>query len=185
MVLSPLGLPCNPPPWGLLHAIDMRDGHQLWAVPLGTTAGPRARSRSSCCTGPARPTSAARSSPAAGLVFIGAALDNYLRAFDAASGKELWRGRLPAGGQATPMTYVWKGRQYVVIAAGGHAKSGTKRGDQVVAFAPACARTPFAGPGRSVSRAAVIASSSASSEADPRKRPSPVALNQLSSSSLW
>ena len=70
-----------------------------------------------------------------GLVFIGAAMDNYLRAFDAASGKELWKGRLPAGGQATPMTYVWKGRQYVVISAGGHAKGDTKRGDQVVAFA--------------------------------------------------
>ena len=72
---------------------------------------------------------------ASGLVFIGASLDNYLRAFDGANGKELWRGRLPAGGQATPMTYVWKGRQYVVIAAGGHAKSDTKRGDQVIAFA--------------------------------------------------
>ena len=70
-----------------------------------------------------------------GVVFIGAAMDNYLRAFDARSGKELWKGRLPAGGQATPMTYVWKGRQYVVIAAGGHSKSSTKRGDQVVAFA--------------------------------------------------
>jgi quinoprotein glucose dehydrogenase len=73
-------------------------------------------------------------STASGLVFIGAALDDYLRAFDAASGKELWRGRLPAGGQATPMTYVWKGRQYVLIAAGGHSKSGTKRGDAVIAF---------------------------------------------------
>ena len=62
-------------------------------------------------------------------------MDNYLRAFDARTGKELWRGRLPAGGQATPMTYVWKGRQYVVIAAGGHAKSDTNRGDKVVAFA--------------------------------------------------
>ena len=60
---------------------------------------------------------------AGGLVFIGAAMDNYLRAFDAQTGEELWRGRLPAGGQATPMTYVWNGRQYVVIAAGGHAKS--------------------------------------------------------------
>jgi quinoprotein glucose dehydrogenase len=69
------------------------------------------------------------------LIFIGASLDNYLHAFNAASGKQLWRGRLPAGGQATPMTYVWKGRQYVVIAAGGHSKSGTKRGDQVLAFA--------------------------------------------------
>ena len=63
VVLSPMGLPCNPPPWGLLHAIDMRDGHQLWAVPLGTTATSRPV-RSSCCTGPARRTSAARSSPA-------------------------------------------------------------------------------------------------------------------------
>ena len=63
------------------------------------------------------------------------ALDDYLRAFDAANGREVWRGRLPAGGQATPMTYVWKGRQYVLIAAGGHAKTNTKRGDQVVAFA--------------------------------------------------
>jgi quinoprotein glucose dehydrogenase len=72
---------------------------------------------------------------AGGLVFIGAAMDNYLRAFDAKTGAELWKGRLPAGGQATPMSYVWKGKQYVVIAAGGHAKSGTKRGDQLVAFA--------------------------------------------------
>ena len=70
-----------------------------------------------------------------GLVFIGAAMDNYLRAFDAKSGAELWRGRLPAGGQATPMTYLWKGKQYVVIAAGGHEKAGTKHGDQVIAFA--------------------------------------------------
>ena len=71
---------------------------------------------------------------AGGLVFIGAAMDNYLRAFDAKTGAELWRGRLPAGGQATPMTYVWKGRQYVVIAAGGHAKLDTKRGDRVIAW---------------------------------------------------
>jgi len=70
-----------------------------------------------------------------GLVFIAATMDNYLRAFDAKTGAELWRGRLPAGGQATPMTYVWKGKQYVVIAAGGHEKAGTKHGDQVIAFA--------------------------------------------------
>ena len=72
---------------------------------------------------------------AGGLVFIGAAMDNYLRAFDAKSGAELWRGRLPAGGQATPMTYAWKGRQYVVIAAGGHSMLNTTRGDSVIAFA--------------------------------------------------
>ena len=62
-------------------------------------------------------------------------MDNYIRAFDAATGRPVWRGRLPAGGQATPMTYVWKGRQYVVIAAGGHSKLDTQRGDTVVAYA--------------------------------------------------
>jgi quinoprotein glucose dehydrogenase len=74
-------------------------------------------------------------STGSGLVFIAATIDNYLRAFDAKSGAELWKGRLPAGGQATPMTYLWKGKQYVVIAAGGHEKAGTKQGDQVIAFA--------------------------------------------------
>jgi hypothetical protein len=72
-----------------------------------------------------------------GLVFIGAAMDNYLRAFDLETGKELWKGRLPAGGQATPMTYRLgeNGRQFIVIAAGGHGRMGTDIGDSVVAFA--------------------------------------------------
>jgi quinoprotein glucose dehydrogenase len=69
------------------------------------------------------------------LVFIGAGQDDYLRAFDLDTGKELWKGRLPAGGQATPMTYAMDGRQYVVIAAGGHGELGTTFGDYVVAFA--------------------------------------------------
>ncbi|MDA0338842.1 MAG: PQQ-binding-like beta-propeller repeat protein [Proteobacteria bacterium] len=72
---------------------------------------------------------------AGGLVFIGAAMDNYLRAVDVETGAELWKGRLPAGGQAMPMTYVWRGRQYVVIAAGGHARTGKTLGDYLVAFA--------------------------------------------------
>ena len=71
---------------------------------------------------------------AGGLVFTAAAMDNYLRAFDSDSGKELWKYELPAGGQATPMTYSIKGKQYLVIAAGGHGKLGTKQGDYVVAF---------------------------------------------------
>ena len=70
-----------------------------------------------------------------GLVFTGAAMDNFLRAFDSETGKELWNYELPAGGQATPMTYIFRGKQYVVIAAGGHGKLGTKQGDSVVAFA--------------------------------------------------
>lgn len=70
-----------------------------------------------------------------GLIFIGAAMDDYLRAFDSNTGEELWRTRLPAGGQATPMTYEFEGRQYVVIYAGGHAQLGTRRGDELLAFA--------------------------------------------------
>jgi quinoprotein glucose dehydrogenase len=134
LLRSPLGLPCNPPPWGTLHAVDMTTGKVLWEVPLGTTQDLAPFSQF-VMHGTGTPNFGGPIVTAGGLVFIGAAMDNYLRAFDAASGKELWRGRLPAGGQATPMTYVWKGRQYVVIAAGGHAKSGTKRGDSLVAFA--------------------------------------------------
>lgn len=70
-------------------------------------------------------------------MFIAAAIDNYLRAFDVETGKELWKGNLPAGGQATPMTYCIRkgGKQYVVIAAGGHGRLGTALGDSLVAFA--------------------------------------------------
>lgn len=134
VVLGPLGMPCNPPPWGLLHAIDMHDGHQLWAVPFGTTED-LAPFSEYFIHGTGTPNFGGPIATASGLVFIGAALDNYLRAFDAKTGAELWKGRLPAGGQATPMTYVWRGRQYVVIAAGGHSMSGTKHGDSVLAFA--------------------------------------------------
>jgi quinoprotein glucose dehydrogenase len=134
LITSPFHLPCNPPPWGMLHAIDMHDGHFLWQVPLGTTEDLLPFSQYLLGkTG--TPNLGGPIVTAGGLVFIGAAMDDYLRAFDARTGAELWRGRLPAGGQATPMTYMWKGRQYVVIAAGGHAKLGTKRGDTVVAFA--------------------------------------------------
>jgi quinoprotein glucose dehydrogenase len=133
-LLSPFGIPCNPPPWGQLHAIDMASGKILWSVPLGTTEDLAPFSQYLLGkTG--IPNFGGPISTDSGLVFIAATMDDYLRAFDAKTGAELWRGRLPAGGQATPMTYMWKGRQYVVIAAGGHEKAGTKRGDQVIAFA--------------------------------------------------
>jgi quinoprotein glucose dehydrogenase len=133
-MLSPLGMPCNPPPWGQLHAIDMHDGKILWSAPLGTTED-MAPFSEYLLGKTGTPNLGGPMATAGGLVFIGAAMDDYLRAFDAKTGAELWRGRLPAGGQATPMSYVWKGRQYVVIAAGGHSKLGTKRGDEVIAFA--------------------------------------------------
>jgi quinoprotein glucose dehydrogenase len=72
---------------------------------------------------------------AGGLVFIAAAMDAYLRAFDVETGKEVWKAELPASAQATPMTYRSGGKQYVIICAGGHGKLGTKLGDYVVAFA--------------------------------------------------
>jgi quinoprotein glucose dehydrogenase len=72
---------------------------------------------------------------AGGVLFIAAAMDDYLRAFDQRTGAELWKGRLPAGGQATPITYAWRGRQYVAIAAGGSARMGTRLGDSLVAYA--------------------------------------------------
>jgi len=134
LMASPLGMPCNPPPWGQLHAIDMHDGHVLWEVPLGTTED-MAPFSEYILGKTGTPNFGGPIVTAGGIVFIGAAMDNYLRAFDAKTGAELWRGRLPAGGQATPMTYVWHGKQYVVIAAGGHSKANTKRGDEVMAFA--------------------------------------------------
>ena len=133
-LVSPFGMPCNPPPWGQLHAIDMHSGKILWSAPLGTTEDIAPLSRYILGKS-GTPNLGGPISTDGGLVFIGAAMDDYLRAFDAKNGAELWKGRLPAGGQATPMTYMWKGKQYVVIAAGGHEKLGTKRGDQLVAFA--------------------------------------------------
>jgi quinoprotein glucose dehydrogenase len=133
-LISPWGMPCNPPPWGQLHAIDMHSGKILWSVPLGTTEDLAPFSQYILGkTG--TPNLGGPMVTAGGLVFIGAAMDNYLRAFDAKTGAELWKGRLSAGGQATPMSYMWKGKQYVVIAAGGHSKLNTKRGDQIIAFA--------------------------------------------------
>jgi quinoprotein glucose dehydrogenase len=134
VMLSPIGMPCNPPPWGQLHAIDMHSGKILWSVPLGTTED-MAPFSEYLLGKTGTPNLGGPMATAGGLVFIGAAMDDYLRAFDAKTGAELWKGRLPAGGQATPMSYVWHGKQYVVIAAGGHSKLGTKRGDMVLAFA--------------------------------------------------
>lgn len=131
---SPLGLPCNPPPWGQLHAIDMKTGEVLWSRPFGTTEA-LAPGSQFILRNTGAPNFGGPMATASGLVFIGATVDNYLRAFDGKTGKELWRGRLPGGGQATPMSYVWRGRQYVLISAGGHGKSGTRKSDQLVAFA--------------------------------------------------
>ena len=132
MLASPFGAPCNHPPWGTLAALDLRSKRILWQKTLGTTED---LSPIGIALKTGTPTFGGPVATAGGVIFIGAAMDRYLRAFDAASGAELWSGRLPAAGNATPMTYVWKGRQYIVIAAGGHGEAGVGTSDAIVAFA--------------------------------------------------
>src|SRR6202012_519265 len=127
---SPLGILCNKPPWGVMVAVDLKAGKILWQSPVGT-AEDKAPLGIAFKWG--TPLVNGVVVTAGGLLFTGA-MDAYLRAFDAKSGTELWQGRLPVPGIANPMTYLWKGEQYVVIAAGGHSESGTTIGDSVVAF---------------------------------------------------
>jgi quinoprotein glucose dehydrogenase len=117
-LISPARTPCNPPPWNALVAFDLASGKAKWESPVGpmaTLGGPIAT--------------------AGGLVFTGAAMDTFFRAFDSATGAEVWKAELPASAQSIPMTYEFGGKQYVVISAGGHGKLGTKMGDSVVAYA--------------------------------------------------
>ena len=129
--LSPLGLPCTPPPWGVIAGVDLAAGEIVWRKRFGTTQDIASGVPMPLGT----PNVGGPAVTAGGLIFLGAAMDNYLRAFDVETGEELWKGRLPAGGQATPMSYEWRGRQYVVIYAGGHARMNTTLGDSIVAFA--------------------------------------------------
>ena len=130
VALSKLGLLCNKPPWGTLVAVDLKAGKILWRSTVGTTED---RAPLGIAFKWGAPLVNGVVITAGGLVFTGAS-DAYLRAFDAKSGEELWQGRLPVPGVANPMTYLWKGEQYVAIAAGGHSEAGTTIGDSVVAF---------------------------------------------------
>jgi quinoprotein glucose dehydrogenase len=132
-LMSALGMPCTRPPWGKLVALDIGSGEIAWQRPVGTIEDLAPAPVPNLELGV--PLIGGAIVTGSGLIFLGATFDDYLRAFDLESGEELWKGRLPAGGQATPMTYAIDGRQYVVIAAGGHGGAGTTRGDYVVAFA--------------------------------------------------
>jgi quinoprotein glucose dehydrogenase len=133
LLTSPLGVPCSPPPWGQLAAVDLATGELSWQVTLGTL-----RDLLPLLPLPLRlgtPTLGGPLLTESGLVFIGATMDWYLRAFDAETGAELWKGRLPTGGMATPMTYRAGGRQFVVIAAMGYTRGGVPVRDELIAFA--------------------------------------------------
>ena len=130
--LSPLMLPCTKPPWGSLVAVDLDRGAILWQRPIGTVAD---LLPVHLLWELGTPNLGGPLVTAGGLAFLGATMDDYLRAFDLETGDELWRGRLPAGGQATPLSYEAEGRQFVVIAAGGHERMGKPQGDSIVAFA--------------------------------------------------
>jgi quinoprotein glucose dehydrogenase len=131
ILLSPGGLPCSPPPFGTLVAVDLDRGEKVWEVPLGSiealvpALGELPAGWGSVSLGGPITT-------AGGVVFIGATLDRSLKAYDIETGEELWRGVLPASGKATPMTYQMGGVQHVAIAVGGGGAWG--EGDWVVVF---------------------------------------------------
>lgn len=133
-ILSPLGMPCSKPPWGALVGIDASAGEILWHIPVGSL---RDLAPFPIWFNWGVPTKGGPIVTASGLIFFGGTTDNFIRAFSTETGRELWKHRLPAGGQATPMTYRAgkRSKQFVVIAAGGHSLMGTKPGDSIVAFA--------------------------------------------------
>ncbi|QND45568.1 glucose/quinate/shikimate family membrane-bound PQQ-dependent dehydrogenase (plasmid) [Rhizobium lusitanum] len=129
--LGPLGIPCQAPPWGYVAGADLKTGkiaykhkngtvHDMTPLPLPFKVGVPGIGGPIVTKG--------------GVAFLGAAVDNYLRAYDVTSGRQLWEARLPAGGQSTPMTYTAGDKQYVLMVAGGHGSVGTKPGDYVIAY---------------------------------------------------
>ena len=133
-LLSPFGAPCNPPPWGELVSVDLAGGEILWRSTLGTT---RDLAPWPLWLKLGTPNLGGPLLTAGGLVFIGATTDHFLRAFDRETGEELHKLRLPTSAHATPMTYRLRpgGRQFVVVAAGGHGLLGSPPSDHLIAFA--------------------------------------------------
>ena len=132
--LSPLGLPCKQPAWGYVAGVDMKTHEVVWRKRIGTIRD----SLQGLQLPPLKigvPMLGGPISTAGNLMFIAGTQDNYIRAYNVTNGDKVWEARLPAGGQATPMTYEANGKQYVVIMAGGHGSFGTKMGDYLIAYA--------------------------------------------------
>lgn len=134
--MSSLDQPCIAPPWGFIAGIDLRTRDVVWSRPFGTgyDSGPwgiASRMRFEIGT----PSDATGVTTAGGVTFIGAAIDRFMRAYNSETGELLWEERLPAGNQASPLTYMSQGRQYVVAVVGGHDRIPTKLGDSIIAWA--------------------------------------------------
>ena len=130
--MSPFGVPCQAPSWGYVAGIDLTTSKVVWKRKNGTS-----RDSSPLPIGLPLgvPSMGGSMVTAGGVGFLSGTLDQFLRAYDVNTGKELWKSRLPAGGQATPMTYTGKdGKQYVLLVVGGHGSLGTKMGDYVIAY---------------------------------------------------
>jgi quinoprotein glucose dehydrogenase len=132
--LSEIGLPCQAPPWGYVAGLDLTTGKVAWRRINGTI---RDESPVPLPIAMGVPSLGGPLATRGGIAFLASTLDYYLRAYDMRTGKLLWRSRLPAGGQASPMSYLSaaSGRQFVVVMAGGHRSLGTSLGDELVAYA--------------------------------------------------
>lgn len=134
ILLGPSGMPCTSPPWSTLVGVDLAAGEIRWSVPLGTIDKLAPLPIPPLKWG--APVTGGPIVTAGGIVFIGATGDERLRAFDTETGEEVWSARLPTSAHANPMTYQHDGRQYVVIAAGGHMFINAKTiDDYLVAYA--------------------------------------------------
>jgi quinoprotein glucose dehydrogenase len=132
--LSASGLPCVKPPWGELVAVHADTGDIAWRVPFGDLASLIPGSPAGLSTG--SPNLGGPLTTATGLVFVGATLDGYFRAFETKEGREVWKEKLPASARATPMLYTApSGRQMIAIAAGGHDGLQSKLDTKLVVFA--------------------------------------------------
>lgn len=131
--LSLLGLPCQAPPWGYVAGADLATGEIIWKHKNGTVVD------SSPLPLPFKmgvPNLGGPLMTAGGVAFLSGTIDNYVRGYDVSTGKQLWEQRLPAGGQATPMSFMGQnGKQYLVVVAGGHGSLDTTAGDDVIAYA--------------------------------------------------
>ncbi|HDS1738343.1 glucose/quinate/shikimate family membrane-bound PQQ-dependent dehydrogenase [Pseudomonas putida] len=131
-LMSPFGVPCQAPAWGYVAGIDLKTNEVVWKHKNGTS---RDSSPIPIGMNLGVPSMGGSIITAGGLAFMSGTLDQYLRAYDLHTGREIWSARLPAGGQSTPMTYTGKkGEQYILSFVGGHGSLGTKMGDYVIAY---------------------------------------------------